>query len=67
MTSPVQPQRDHVEAPYFSVEELLEIEADARNGLLALADPAHYLGLLIDVSRAFRQYQIDDLEHRLHS
>lgn len=48
--------------PRFSIEELVEIEADARNGYLALADPSHYLSVLIDVSRAYRSL----LEKRIH-
>lgn len=49
---------------YFSVEELVAIENDARNSLFSQAesDPTHYIGLLIDVSRAYRNL----LEKRMH-
>lgn len=44
--------------PTFTVSELWEIEDDARNSLLdedgALSNPGHWLGLVIDLSRALR-------------
>lgn len=42
----------------FTIEELWEIEDSARSSLLdedgALSDPGHWLGLVIDLSKALR-------------
>lgn len=47
-----------MEYPKFTIAELWELEEDARSSLLnrdgALDDPGHWLGLVIDLSRALR-------------
>lgn len=54
------------QAPRFSEAELRLIEEDASSSLLndvgALDDPGHWLGLVLDLSRALRS----EIGHRLH-